>query len=158
LVEKQRLPSRLRQPLLQWHVAGRALRNSHHRCPVGSNSDGPGFRGKGSKTHRRGVRKPPGPDLVGGLVCSAKYRHKVRIDFSIRTFFGLGCFLVQELLQDDAQPSTSNYEDDITMKSKFFLALALAGMTLPGTNLHAQTSTWTIDTAHSSANFQVRHM
>jgi polyisoprenoid-binding protein YceI len=42
------------------------------------------------------------------------------------------------------------------MKSKFFLALALAGTTL--TSLHAQTSTWSIDTAHSSANFQVRHM
>jgi polyisoprenoid-binding protein YceI len=44
------------------------------------------------------------------------------------------------------------------MKSKFFLALTLAGSTLAGTSLHAQTSTWSIDTAHSSANFQVRHM
>jgi polyisoprenoid-binding protein YceI len=44
------------------------------------------------------------------------------------------------------------------MKSKFHLALALAGTTLAATNLHAQTSTWIIDTAHSSSNFQVRHM
>ncbi len=43
------------------------------------------------------------------------------------------------------------------MKSKFFLALAFAGFAMASTGLQAQTSTWTIDTAHSSANFQVRH-
>ena len=44
------------------------------------------------------------------------------------------------------------------MKSKLFLALAFAGITLAGTSLHAQTSTWTIDPVHSGVNFQVRHM
>jgi polyisoprenoid-binding protein YceI len=67
-------------------------------------------------------------------------------------------FSIQELLQDDVQPANENDKDDMTMKSKLFLALALAATTLASTNLHAQTSTWTIDTAHSSSNFQVRHM
>jgi len=44
------------------------------------------------------------------------------------------------------------------MKSKLFLALAFAGITLAGTSLFGQTSTWTIDPVHSGVNFQVRHM
>jgi polyisoprenoid-binding protein YceI len=44
------------------------------------------------------------------------------------------------------------------MKKHFFLSLAFAGLALATTGLNAQTSTWTIDTAHSSANFQIRHM
>ena len=43
-------------------------------------------------------------------------------------------------------------------KNRLFLALAFAGATLAATGLHAQTSTWVIDTAHSAANFQTRHM
>ncbi|MCU1320884.1 MAG: YceI family protein [Acidobacteriaceae bacterium] len=44
------------------------------------------------------------------------------------------------------------------MKHKLFLTLAFAGVTLAATGLNAQTSTWTIDPAHSGANFQIRHM
>jgi polyisoprenoid-binding protein YceI len=44
------------------------------------------------------------------------------------------------------------------MKNRLYLALAFAGATLVGTGLQAQTSTWVIDTAHSAANFQTRHM
>ncbi len=43
------------------------------------------------------------------------------------------------------------------MKSRF-LALAVTSFALLGTSLQAQTSTWTIDPAHSSADFQIRHM
>lgn len=42
------------------------------------------------------------------------------------------------------------------MKTKLFLALAL-GTALSSVGLQAQTSTWTIDSAHSSVNFQIRH-
>jgi polyisoprenoid-binding protein YceI len=44
------------------------------------------------------------------------------------------------------------------MTKRLYLAAALAGLTLASTGLHAQTSTWTIDTAHSSVNFQIRHL
>ena len=39
-----------------------------------------------------------------------------------------------------------------------FLVYAAAGLAFLGTALQAQTSTWTIDPAHSSVQFQVRHM
>jgi polyisoprenoid-binding protein YceI len=38
------------------------------------------------------------------------------------------------------------------------LALATAALSLVAANGYAQTSTWTIDPAHSSVNFQIRHM
>jgi polyisoprenoid-binding protein YceI len=44
------------------------------------------------------------------------------------------------------------------MKNKLFLSLAIAGLTVAASGLHAQTSTWKIDPNHSSVNFQVRHM
>lgn len=44
------------------------------------------------------------------------------------------------------------------MRSKFLLAVAIAGLTLAGTALQAQTSTWSIDPAHSGVQFEVRHM
>lgn len=44
------------------------------------------------------------------------------------------------------------------MRSKFLLAMAIAGFTLAGATAQAQTSTWSIDPAHSSVQFQVRHM
>jgi polyisoprenoid-binding protein YceI len=43
------------------------------------------------------------------------------------------------------------------MSNRFFMALALATATLTGPAF-AQTSTWAIDSAHSSINFEVRHM
>ena len=42
------------------------------------------------------------------------------------------------------------------MKNKLFLALAF-GAALSSVGLQAQTSTWNIDSAHSSVNFQIRH-
>ena len=36
------------------------------------------------------------------------------------------------------------------MRSKFLLAAILTALILTGVTLHAQTSTWTIDPAHSS--------
>ena len=45
------------------------------------------------------------------------------------------------------------------MRNRFLLALTLAGLTLAaGTSAQAQTSTWTIDPAHSSVGFEIRHM
>ena len=44
------------------------------------------------------------------------------------------------------------------MKRRFLTALAVAGLSLAGTALQAQTSTWTIDTAHSAVNFQTKHL
>ena len=41
------------------------------------------------------------------------------------------------------------------MKSRMLLALTLAGTMV---SAHAQTSTWTIDPAHSSVNFEIVHM
>jgi polyisoprenoid-binding protein YceI len=43
------------------------------------------------------------------------------------------------------------------MKSKMLLALTLVG-TMVSTRAYAQTSTWTIDPAHSSVNFEIVHM
>jgi len=43
------------------------------------------------------------------------------------------------------------------MRNRFFVAMALATATLTGSAL-AQTTTWAIDPAHSSINFEVRHM
>jgi polyisoprenoid-binding protein YceI len=42
------------------------------------------------------------------------------------------------------------------MRYRFLMALALASATLASAS--AQTSTWTIDPAHSSINFEIRHM
>jgi polyisoprenoid-binding protein YceI len=44
------------------------------------------------------------------------------------------------------------------MRNKLMLALATAALSLVAANGYAQTSTWTIDPAHSSVNFQIRHM
>ena len=43
------------------------------------------------------------------------------------------------------------------MRNRIFMALMLATATLTG-SAFAQTSTWAIDPAHSSINFEVRHM
>lgn len=43
------------------------------------------------------------------------------------------------------------------MKNRF-LALAAATLAFVGGTLHAQTSTWKIDPAHSSVNFVIRHL
>jgi polyisoprenoid-binding protein YceI len=43
------------------------------------------------------------------------------------------------------------------MKNRLFLALTLAG-TLLSVHAYAQTSTWAIDPAHSSVNFEIVHM
>jgi polyisoprenoid-binding protein YceI len=47
--------------------------------------------------------------------------------------------------------------DDRTMK-KQFLALAFAATALLAPFAQAQTSTWTLDPAHSQADFQIRHL
>jgi polyisoprenoid-binding protein YceI len=44
------------------------------------------------------------------------------------------------------------------MRSKLLLALSTAALSVASASAYAQTSTWTIDPAHSSANFTVRHM
>jgi polyisoprenoid-binding protein YceI len=44
------------------------------------------------------------------------------------------------------------------MRSKFLPTLALAGLFFAGIVVQAQTSTWSIDPAHSSVQFVVRHM
>ncbi|MEO6911889.1 MAG: YceI family protein [Edaphobacter sp.] len=44
------------------------------------------------------------------------------------------------------------------MRSKFLLAVAMAALTLTSAAVQAQTSTWTIDPAHSNVQFVVRHM
>lgn len=44
------------------------------------------------------------------------------------------------------------------MRNKLLLALTAAALSFAGAGAYAQTSTWTIDPAHSSANFQIRHM
>lgn len=43
------------------------------------------------------------------------------------------------------------------MRNRIFMALTLAAATLTA-SAYAQTSTWAIDPAHSSINFEVRHM
>ncbi len=42
------------------------------------------------------------------------------------------------------------------MRNRFLLALAILSASVTGA--HTQTSTWTIDPAHSSINFEVRHL
>ena len=44
------------------------------------------------------------------------------------------------------------------IKPTLLLALATAGLALSSANLQAQTTTWTIDPAHSTVDFQVRHL
>lgn len=44
------------------------------------------------------------------------------------------------------------------MRNRFSMALALAAASLAGSSALAQTTTWAIDPAHSSINFEVRHM
>lgn len=44
------------------------------------------------------------------------------------------------------------------MRNRFLMALVLAGASLASINAQGQSSTWTIDPAHSSINFQIRHM
>jgi polyisoprenoid-binding protein YceI len=44
------------------------------------------------------------------------------------------------------------------MRSKFLLALTLGALSLAGASVQAQTSSWTIDPAHSSVTFEIRHM
>ena len=44
------------------------------------------------------------------------------------------------------------------MRSKFLLALTLGALSLAGASAEAQTSNWTIDPAHSSVTFEIRHM
>ncbi len=44
------------------------------------------------------------------------------------------------------------------MKTKLLSLVAIAGLCLSVGRIHAQTSSWTIDPAHSSAGFQIRHL
>jgi polyisoprenoid-binding protein YceI len=44
------------------------------------------------------------------------------------------------------------------MRTKLLLSLAAAALSVASASTYAQTSTWTIDPAHSSVNFQIRHM
>jgi polyisoprenoid-binding protein YceI len=44
------------------------------------------------------------------------------------------------------------------MRSKFLLALTLGVLSLTGASAKAQTSNWSIDPAHSSVTFEIRHM
>jgi polyisoprenoid-binding protein YceI len=44
------------------------------------------------------------------------------------------------------------------MRNKFLLALTLSALSLAGVSARAQTSSWTIDPAHSSAGFEIRHL
>ncbi len=44
------------------------------------------------------------------------------------------------------------------MRNRLLLALTAAALSFAGAGAYAQTSTWTIDPAHSSANFTIRHM
>jgi len=44
------------------------------------------------------------------------------------------------------------------MRNRFLMAFALASVSLASIRAHGQASTWTIDPAHSSINFQIRHM
>jgi polyisoprenoid-binding protein YceI len=45
-----------------------------------------------------------------------------------------------------------------SMRSKLLLAFAFAAASVLAPHAQAQTSTWTIDTNHSQADFQVRHL
>lgn len=44
------------------------------------------------------------------------------------------------------------------MNNKFLSLIAFAGLGLAGATSYAQTSSWTIDPAHSNAGFQIRHL
>lgn len=44
------------------------------------------------------------------------------------------------------------------MNNKFLSLIAFAGLGLAGAMSYAQTSSWTIDPAHSNAGFQIRHL
>ncbi len=44
------------------------------------------------------------------------------------------------------------------MKSKILSLVAIAGLCLGGSSSQAQTSSWTIDPAHSGTEFQIRHL
>ena len=44
------------------------------------------------------------------------------------------------------------------MRNKLLLALSAAALCVASASAYAQTSTWNIDPAHSSANFTIRHM
>lgn len=44
------------------------------------------------------------------------------------------------------------------MRNRLVMALTLAVASLAGSSAFAQTSTWSIDPAHSSINFQIRHL
>ncbi len=44
------------------------------------------------------------------------------------------------------------------MRNKFLFALTIAALSLSSASVYAQSSTWTIDPAHSSVNFTIRHM
>jgi polyisoprenoid-binding protein YceI len=44
------------------------------------------------------------------------------------------------------------------MRNRFLMTLAVAAASLASTGAYAQTSTWAIDPAHSSINFEIRHM
>jgi polyisoprenoid-binding protein YceI len=44
------------------------------------------------------------------------------------------------------------------MRKNFLLAMTLSVLSLAGATTQAQTSTWTIDPAHSGSTFQIRHM
>jgi len=44
------------------------------------------------------------------------------------------------------------------MRNKLLLALTAVALSVASASAYAQTSTWTVDPAHSSANFTIRHM
>ncbi len=44
------------------------------------------------------------------------------------------------------------------MRKNFLLAMTLSVLSLAGATTQAQTSTWTIDPAHSGSTFQIRHL
>jgi polyisoprenoid-binding protein YceI len=44
------------------------------------------------------------------------------------------------------------------MRNKLLFAVTAVALSLAGASVSAQTSTWTIDPAHSSVNFTIRHM
>jgi polyisoprenoid-binding protein YceI len=44
------------------------------------------------------------------------------------------------------------------MGTKLLLSLTAAALSVASASVYAQTSTWTIDPAHSSVNFQIRHL
>jgi polyisoprenoid-binding protein YceI len=63
-----------------------------------------------------------------------------------------------EYLQAHRATTDQYRREKTSMKMKVFLNLALAAAALVGVSAQGQTSTWTIDPAHSSAGFQIRHL